>query len=103
MYAIFEDGGKQYKVAEGERIEVELRKAGVGDVITFDKVLFLGGETAQVGAPHVANARVSATVEAEIKGKKVVSFKFRRREPYHRKVGHRQRYLRVLITGIAVS
>lgn len=103
MYAIIEDGGKQYKVTEGERIEVELRKANVGDVITFDKVLFLGGESAKVGAPYVDNARVSGTVEADIKGKKTISYKFRRREMYRRKIGHRQKYLQVRITGIAAS
>jgi large subunit ribosomal protein L21 len=101
MYAIIEDGGKQYKVSEGERIEVELRDAEVGDIISFDRILFLGGESVSVGMPYVENARVTGTVEAETKGKKVISFKFRHREPYHRKVGHRQKYLRVLITEIA--
>ena len=103
MYAIIEDGGKQYKVAEGERIEVELRDAAVGDQITFDKVLFLGGESAKVGAPYLENVSVSGTVEANTKGKKVVSYRFRRREMYRRKVGHRQKYLQVRITGIAAS
>ena len=101
MYAIIEDGGKQYKVSEGERIEVELREAEVGDSISFDRVLFLGGEAVSVGAPYVENARVSGKVEAATKGVKVVSYKYRRRKGYHRKVGHRQKYLRVLITEIA--
>lgn len=104
MYAIIEDGGKQYKVSEGEWIDVDLRDAQPGDTIRFEQVLFVGGGNAtKVGAPYVENASVSATVGNEVKGKKVVSYKFTRREPYHRKVGHRQKYLRVQITQIAAS
>ena len=104
MYAIIEDGGKQFKVAEGERIDVELRKAAkAGDAIEFKRVLFLGGETPKVGAPCVENACVKGEVEAEIKEKKLISYKYTRREQYHRKVGHRQRHLRVRITQIVAG
>lgn len=103
MYAIIEDGGKQYKVSEGERIEVELRDAEVGSAISFDKVLFLGGELASVGAPYVENARVNGTIEAQTKSKKTISYKFKRRKNSEKKIGHRQKYLRVLITEIAKS
>ena len=102
MYAVIEDSGRQFKVVEGERINVDLREAKPGDPIEFGKVLFCGGETVRVGAPYIENAKVQGTVEAEIKAKKLISYKYTRREPYHRKVGHRQRYLRVLITQIAV-
>lgn len=103
MYAIIEDGGRQYKVAEGERIEIELRAAKAGDLLEFDKVLFLGGDSASVGAPYVANARVRGEVEAEVKAEKLIAYKYRRRENYHRKVGHRQRHLRVRITQIVTA
>ena len=101
MYAVIEDSGTQLKVAEGERIDVDLRDATPGDVIEFERVLFCnGGETAHIGAPYVEGARVRGEVEAEIKAKKVISFKFRRRKASSRKIGHRQRYLRVRITEI---
>lgn len=104
MYAIIEDSGRQFKVSEGERIDVEIRDgAKAGDALVFDKVLFLGGEKAVVGAPYVVNAKVKGQIESEFKAKKVVSYKYQRREPYHRKVGHRQQQLRVRITEIAVA
>jgi len=103
MYAVIEDGGRQYKIAEGERIEVDLRDAKVGDTIEFGRVLFLGGEAPKVGAPCIENARVRGQVEAEVKDKKLISYKYRRRESYHRKVGHRQRHLRVRITEIVIA
>jgi len=102
MYAIIEDSGRQFKVAEGERIDVDLRAANAGDTLEFNRVLFLGGETPTVGAPYVENARVKGQVEAEVKAKKLISYKYTRREQYHRKVGHRQRHLRVRITEIVV-
>ena len=103
MYAIIEDSGRQYKVAEGERIDVDLREAKPGDAIEFDRVLYLGGEKAQVGAPYVPNAKVQGLIEELFKAEKLIAYNYERREPYHRKVGHRQRYLRVRITGISVS
>ena len=103
MYAIIEDSGRQFKVAEGERIEVDLRNAKVGDTIEFSRVLFLGGEAPKIGAPCIKNACVRGEVEAEVKDKKLISYKYRRRESYHRKVGHRQRHLRVRITAIVAG
>jgi len=104
MYAIIEDSGAQFKVTEGERIEVDLRDAKAGDAIEFDRVLFCGGEDGpQVGAPYLPDAKVRGEVEAEIKAKKVISYKFRRRKSSSAtKIGHRQRYLRVRITEILV-
>ena len=101
MYAVIEDRGKQYKVAEGDRIEIDLCDAAPGQVITFDRVLFCGGaEAPQVGAPAVDGVIVRGEVEAEIKGKKTVHYTLRRRKNSRRKVGHRQRYMRVRITEI---
>ena len=104
MYAVIQDSGKQFKVAEGDVINIDLREAAAGDEIAFDKVLYCGGEDGcQVGTPLIANAKVTGTVEAEVKGKKTIHFTMRRRKDSRRKVGHRQRYLSVRITGIAVS
>ena len=101
MYAVIEDKGKQYKVAEGDRIAVDLRPATPGDVITFDTVLLYSDtDGTRVGAPTVDGAKVLAEVEQEFKARKVVHFNFRRRQASQRKVGHRQRYLRVRVTQI---
>ena len=102
MYAVIEDRGKQYKVAQGDSIAIDLHDgAAPGDIITFDNVLFCSNEeSAQVGAPTVAGAKVLARVEDEFKGKKTTHFIFRRRKASQRETGHRQRYLRVSITEI---
>ena len=102
MYAVIEDRGKQYKVSQGDRIEIDLCEAAPGDVIEFDKILFCSDESApKVGAPTVHDVVVRGEVEAEIKGKKTIHYNLRRRKASRRKVGHRQRYLRVRITEIA--
>jgi len=103
MYAVIEDSGRQLKVSEGETLLVDLRDAAPGDRVEFDRVLLWSGpDGCRVGTPYLPQARVLALVEAEVKGPKVVSFKYRRRENYRRKVGHRQRYLRVRVTEIVV-
>ena len=100
MYAIFEDGGKQYKVSQGDNLLVEIREQP-GAQIKFDKVLMVGeGASARIGAPYVAGASVSATVAEELKMPKVTGIKFRRRKGYKKKFGHRQRMLRVTIDSI---
>ena len=104
LYAVIEDSGRQFKVAEGERIDVDLRDAKAGDAIEFDRVLFCSdGDKVTVGAPYLENAKVRGAVEAEAKAPKVISFKYRRRKGYHRKIGHRQRYLRVRITELVLA
>lgn len=102
MYAIFEDGGKQYKVSEGDRLLVELHDLPEGaNTVTFDKVLMLGeGASARIGAPWVNGASVSATVIEELKTPKVFGIKFSRRKGYRLKFGHRQRVLKVTIDKI---
>lgn len=102
MYAIIEEGGRQYKVTSGDTILID-REAPPGDEksIAFDRVLLVAGEgTPKVGLPTVAQATVTADVVGEEKGKKIDIQKYKRRKGYHRKIGHRQRYLRVKITGI---
>ena len=72
MYAVIETGGKQIKVAKGDSIFVEKLDVKEGDTVTFDKVLLIGGESSKVGAPYVANASVTAKVEKQGKGKKII-------------------------------
>lgn len=103
MYAIFEDGGKQYKVSEGDSVLVEIRDLPEGQSeLVFDKVLMLGeGEAAKIGAPWVAGASVRAKLVQELKMPKVTGIKFSRRKGYRKKWGHRQNMLRVQVSAIS--
>jgi large subunit ribosomal protein L21 len=102
VYAIFEDGGKQYKVSEGDALLIERRDLDEGQTeLTFDKVLMVGeGEKAHVGTPWVKGATVTAKVTDELKTPKVVGVKFKRRKGYLKKFGHRQQMLKVAIDKI---
>ena len=100
MKAVIETGGKQVKVAKGDSIFVEKLDVKEGDTVTFDKVLLIGGESSKVGAPYVANATVTAKVEKQGKGKKIIVFKYKNKTTYRRKQGHRQPYTRVIIESI---
>lgn len=102
MYAIFEDGGKQYKVSQGDKLFIERKELVEGQTeVVFDRVLAVGeGESAKIGTPWVAGASVVAKVIEEVKLPKVVGFKFRRRKGYMKKWGHRQRALLVQIERI---
>lgn len=103
MYAIIQSGGKQYRVEKGDIIEVELLGQDNG-VIEFNEVLLLNtGKVAQIGTPNVAKCLVKGEVLGETKGPKVVSFRYKRRKGYRRKVGHRQKYSRVKIVDIMES
>ena len=101
QYAIIRTGGKQYGVAKGDVIDVELLKQPEGESIQFEDVLFVSdGKKARVGAPRVEGCTVKAKLVEEVKGPKVIAYKFKRRQNYHRKVGHRQRYSRVQIEAV---
>ena len=100
MYAIIATGGKQYTVKEGDEIVIEKRGVEAGQTVTFDEVLFVGGENAKIGNPTVAGATVSATVVKEGRGKKVVVCKYKAKKGYTRKNGHRQPFTRVKIEKI---
>ena len=100
MSAVIQTGGKQYKVAKGDRLRVEKLLGNVGDVITFDKVLLLGGEAMKLGQPLVAGAQVEAKITAQDRDKKIIVFKFKRRKNYRRKNGHRQPFTALEVTGI---
>ena len=101
MYAVIKTGGKQYKVAAGEKIKVEQIAADVGQDITIDQVLADGsGADLKVGTPWVAGASVTATVVAHGKHDKVRIFKMRRRKHYQRHGGHRQPYTELQISAV---
>jgi large subunit ribosomal protein L21 len=100
-YAIIKTGGRQYRVAEGETLDVDLLAGEAGQKLTFDEVLLhADGEKLTHGSPSVAGASVTGEIVEQRKDKKVVAFKYRRRKGYHRTVGHRRKLTRVKITGI---
>ena len=102
MYAILEDGGKQYRVSQGDVIDIEGREVPEGqDTLELDSILLLKDDHGTtVGTPTVPGAKVSAKVNALVKGAKVKIFKLRRRKNSSTQQGHRQGYLRVTITEI---
>ncbi|HNZ03236.1 MAG TPA: 50S ribosomal protein L21 [Myxococcota bacterium] len=104
MYAVIMTGGKQYRVNEGDTIDVERLAVDVGSEIEFDQVLLVGAEESiRVGKPYVAGARVTCKVLLEDRGPKVLAFKKRRRQNSKRIRGHRQEFTRLLVSGIKVG
>ncbi len=102
MYAIIETGGKQYRVEQNDVIDVELLNTAEDGKIEFKNVLFVSGESSvKMGAPYLNDVTVKADIVGEVKGPKVIAFKYKKRKRYRRKVGHRQKYSRVKITEIA--
>jgi large subunit ribosomal protein L21 len=103
MYAIIETGGKQYKVSVGQTIDVERLPFGVGEKVELDKVLLVAdGENIMVGRPTLEGVKVMATVERQLKGPKIIVFKYKPRRRYRRKKGHRQLYTRLRIDEIVL-
>ena len=101
MYAVIETGGKQYRVAPGETLEVERLEAEAGKTVTLDRVLLVSNEgRLSVGTPTVARASIVADVLEHIRGEKKIAFKMKRRKGYHRTVGHRQELTRIKIAEI---
>ena len=101
MYAVIKTGGKQYKVAAGEKLKIESLGVEVGEQVTLDQVLMVvDGANVSIGSPTVAGAKVEATVLSHGRGKKVKIFKLRRRKHYKRQQGHRQNYTEVIIGDI---
>ena len=101
MYAVIKTGGKQYKVAAGEKLKVEQLMAAVGDQITIEQVLAVGtGVDLKVGTPWVSGASVVATVVAHGRHPKVRIFKMRRRKHYQKRQGHRQNYTEIEIGSV---
>jgi large subunit ribosomal protein L21 len=103
-YAIIKTGGRQYRVAEGDTIDVDLLEGEAGAKTTFDEVLLhADGEKLTHGDPLVSGASVTGEVVEQRKDKKVIAFKYRRRKGYHRTVGHRRKLTRIKITGISLG
>ena len=103
-YAIIKTGGRQYRVAEGDTIDVDLLEVEPGKTATFGEVLmFADGKNLTHGDPLISGAKVTAEVVEQRKDKKVIAFKYRRRKGYHRTVGHRRKLTRVKIKSISVK
>jgi large subunit ribosomal protein L21 len=104
MYAVIKTGGKQYRVASGDKLKVELLTSEVGSSIAFDQVLAVGqGDGVKFGTPFVAGASVKATVISHGKGDKVKIFKMRRRKHYKKSQGHRQQFTELQISDIVAG
>jgi large subunit ribosomal protein L21 len=100
-YAVIQTGGKQYRVAEGDVIEVEKLDVEAGTETKFDEILLVAnGAAVSVGTPLVAGAAVTAEVVEQDKADKVIAYKFKRRKGYHRTVGHRRQITRLKIKSI---
>jgi large subunit ribosomal protein L21 len=101
MYAVIKTGGKQYRVKQGDTIKVEKLEAEQGSNVNISDVLLVAnGETIKVGTPLVAGASVSATVKSHGRGPKIRIIKMKRRKHYRKRMGHRQSYTELSITGI---
>ena len=100
MYAVIVSGGKQYRVSQGDVIFVEKLDQEVDSKVSFD-VLMLGSEEGvEIGTPTLAGAKVEGKVLSQVKGEKIIIFKYKSKKNYHRKAGHRQQYTKVEITSI---
>ena len=103
MYAIIQDGGRQFKVTSGDLLQIDRAVEEGTKSVTFDQVLLVGGEgEAKIGLPFVGGATVTAEVIGPVKGPKVRTVRYARRKGFHKTIGHRQKYLSVRVTGIDV-
>lgn len=101
-YAVIETGGKQYRVGEGQIIDIERLEGEAGQKITLDRVLALSdGNQLQIGAPALDGAAISAEIIEQFRGDKVVSFKKKRRKGYKKKIGHRQHLTRIKVLALS--
>lgn len=103
-YAVIQTGGKQYRVAEGDEIEVEKLDVEAGaKTVLSDVLLIADGSTVTIGEPLISGASVTAEVVDQFKDDKVIAFKFRRRKGYHRTVGHRRQLTKLKIESISTK
>ncbi len=103
MYAVIRTGGKQARVAQGQRLDVELLGKGEGDTVDFTPVLLVDGDNVVATASDLANAKVTARVVGEAKGPKIRGFTYKAKTNNRRRWGHRQHYSTIEITGISQS
>ncbi len=103
MYAVIETGGKQYRVAPGDQIKIETIAGEDGAAVELGRVLAVVGDDQQVlTGDAIANAKVTATIDGNGRGDKVIVFKFKRKKQYKRTIGHRQNYTAVTVSNITV-
>ncbi len=103
-FVIVEQGGKQYRAAEGKTIEVDRLPNEVGETLTLEDVLLsVDGEDVTIGTPLIEGAKIQAKVEDHFKGRKILVFKYRPKQRYRVKSGHRQQYTRLLIESIEME
>jgi large subunit ribosomal protein L21 len=104
MFAIVEIKGKQYKIQEGEEIEVDRLQASPGEEYTVDKVILIGdGQESKIGFPYLEKAKVITEILTHLRGQKITTIKYKRRKNYRRKLGHRQELTRLRIREIITS
>jgi len=104
MYALIQTGGKQYRVSEGSTLKIEKLGADEGASVELDKVLMIAdGDDLKVGKPYVEGGKVTATVKAHGRGRKVEIIKFKRRKHHMKRQGHRQWYTEIEVTGISAG
>jgi large subunit ribosomal protein L21 len=104
MYAVIKTGGKQYRVAQDDILEVEKLEAEAGGTVEFTEVLMVGeGDSVKIGKPLVTGAKVTAELVEQTRGPKLIAFKKRRRKNSRRKKGHRQDLSKIRITGIQAA
>ena len=102
MQAVIKTGGKQYRVAAGDKLNIESLTVEAGGDVEFEQVLMLAeGDQVEVGTPFLIGVKITAKVLEHGRGKKIRIVKFKRRKHYRRQMGHRQNYTRVEITGVA--
>jgi len=102
MYAVIRTGGKQYRVAQGDKLRVERLDVSEGDTVTLDDVLLVAdGDDIKVGSPRVDGGKVEATVRGHGRNRKIEIVKFRRRKHHQKRTGHRQDFTELEITGIS--
>ena len=100
MYAVIVSGGKQYRVTKGDTIYVEKLDQEAGSVLSFDVLMIGSDEGVKIGNPTVAGAKVEGKVVAQVKGEKIIIYKYKSKKNYHRRAGHRQNYTKVEITAV---
>ena len=103
-YAIIEDGGKQYKAVPGSTIDVDYYPAEIGEAVDLENVLLVvDDEVVNIGQPYISGARVQASVAAQVKGPKLIVFRYKPKKRIRRKTGHRQKYTRLQIEEILLD
>jgi large subunit ribosomal protein L21 len=104
MHAVVKTGGKEYRISQGDLIRVEKMEGKVGDQVTMKDILMVSHEDqVQVGNPLLANAVITGQIVQQVKGKKVLTYKMKRRKNYRRTKGHRQTYTYIRVNDITVS